>query len=291
MNIKYWSILFLLLISASAAATEGGATTVQEEQHLKVALRMIGHKLLHSLGDSTSRVLPVKQQNGQYIVPINTDFQFEPSELVALIEQVAKSIDFPAHYIVEVEACASEEIVYAYEIGMQAATDIVPCKGRVVPKACYHLLFTFPGLTHPVSKAEAGTESLLKKGSLLLTGLLLLIVPLLFISKLLSGNRELTEREYIGRFAFDRKAMQLSWEGETIELTAKEFELLTLLLAHSNETLEREVLLENVWGDEGNYVGRTLDVFISRLRKKLEADPAVRIANIRGVGYKLVIAK
>ena len=56
------------------------------------------------------------------------------------------------------------------------------------------------------------------------------------------------------------------------------------------ELLEREVILKTVWGDDGDYIGRTLDVFISKLRKKLEANTNLKIVNIRGVGYKLVIA-
>jgi DNA-binding response OmpR family regulator len=62
-----------------------------------------------------------------------------------------------------------------------------------------------------------------------------------------------------------------------------------LLHASVNITVERDVLLKNVWGDEGAYVGRTLDVFISKLRKKLEADPSIRIVNVRGIGYKLIL--
>jgi DNA-binding response OmpR family regulator len=53
--------------------------------------------------------------------------------------------------------------------------------------------------------------------------------------------------------------------------------------------VERDEILNKVWGDDGDYVGRTLDVFISKLRKKLEADACVKIVNIRGVGYKLVV--
>ena len=83
--------------------------------------------------------------------------------------------------------------------------------------------------------------------------------------------------------------MTLSTGQKTLELSNKETELLTLLHSHANEPMERSVLLEKVWGDEGNYVGRTLDVFISKLRKKLEADPSVKIVNIRGVGYKLIV--
>ena len=55
--------------------------------------------------------------------------------------------------------------------------------------------------------------------------------------------------------------------------------------------MEREKILATVWGDEGDYVGRTLDVFVSKLRKKLEADANVRIVNIRGVGYRLVLGE
>ena len=74
-----------------------------------------------------------------------------------------------------------------------------------------------------------------------------------------------------------------------IELTSKEADLLLLLYNMVNTTVEREVILNKVWGDQGDYVGRTLDVFISKLRKKLEADSSVKITNIRGVGYKLVM--
>ena len=69
----------------------------------------------------------------------------------------------------------------------------------------------------------------------------------------------------------------------------KETDLLLLLYKAANTTVERELILNVVWGDEGDYVGRTLDVFISKLRKKLEADSSVKIVTTRGVGYKLVV--
>jgi DNA-binding response OmpR family regulator len=83
--------------------------------------------------------------------------------------------------------------------------------------------------------------------------------------------------------------MTLSIDNNSVELSGKEVDLLLLLQTSANTTLEREVILKSVWGDEGDYVGRTLDVFISKLRKKLEADSNIKIANIRGVGYKLVV--
>jgi DNA-binding response OmpR family regulator len=83
--------------------------------------------------------------------------------------------------------------------------------------------------------------------------------------------------------------MLLIREEKTIELTSKESELLNLLYASANETVERDIILNKVWGDEGDYVGRTLDVYISKLRKKLGNDASIQIKNIRGIGYKLII--
>lgn len=62
-----------------------------------------------------------------------------------------------------------------------------------------------------------------------------------------------------------------------------------MLFLHLNETLERELLLNAIWSDEGSYIGRTLDVYISKLRKKLECDEKIKILNVRGIGYRLVI--
>ncbi len=94
----------------------------------------------------------------------------------------------------------------------------------------------------------------------------------------------------IGLFQFDQKGMRLNLKAQSIELSSKETDLLYLLFTNENKTLEREYILNVVWGDEGDYVGRTLDVFISKLRKKLEADSNVKIINVRGVGYRFVVS-
>ena len=84
--------------------------------------------------------------------------------------------------------------------------------------------------------------------------------------------------------------MILSLKAQKIELSAKEADLLLLFVQNENETLERAFMLNQIWGDEGDYVGRTLDVFISKLRKKIAADPSLKIVNVRGVGYRFVIS-
>ena len=106
-----------------------------------------------------------------------------------------------------------------------------------------------------------------------------------------SRNQEITNPHIIalGDYQFDKRNTELRIEDQKIELTGKEAELLILLYDSANTTVERDVILNMVWGDQGDYVGRTLDVFISKLRKKLEQDSKVKIVNIRGVGYKLVM--
>lgn len=82
--------------------------------------------------------------------------------------------------------------------------------------------------------------------------------------------------------------MVLSLNNQDQELSNKESELLALLNLNANQAVKRDVILQKIWGDEGDYIGRTLDVFISKLRKKLDGDDSVKIVNIRGVGYKLI---
>lgn len=74
-----------------------------------------------------------------------------------------------------------------------------------------------------------------------------------------------------------------------IELTSKESELLNLLYGSTSKKVEHDFILNKVWGDEGDYVGRTLDVYISKLRKKFGNDATIQIKNIKGLGYKLIV--
>ena len=72
-------------------------------------------------------------------------------------------------------------------------------------------------------------------------------------------------------------------------LTQKEAEVLRLLYLHKERVLKREEILQQVWGDDDYFLGRSMDVFISKLRKYLKEDPAVQIVNYHGVGFKLEV--
>ncbi len=91
----------------------------------------------------------------------------------------------------------------------------------------------------------------------------------------------------VANFVFDTEHLTLSFEGKVQSLTKKEAQILKLLFKFKNQVLPREVILNTVWGQDDYFVGRSLDVFITKLRKYLKADESIAILNIHGVGFKL----
>ncbi|GAB2796758.1 hypothetical protein GCM10027275_47670 [Rhabdobacter roseus] len=93
----------------------------------------------------------------------------------------------------------------------------------------------------------------------------------------------------LGKFLFNVKGQRLLLGSEMISLTDKECQVLRLLHQNFGELIPRETLMQEVWINEGVITGRSLDMFVSKLRKKLSLDPELRITNIHGKGYKLEI--
>ena len=93
----------------------------------------------------------------------------------------------------------------------------------------------------------------------------------------------------IGNYAFDYKNLSLTTEGYSETLTQKEADLLKLLNEHRNQVVKRSFILETIWGKDDYFLGRSLDVFISRLRKYLSLDERIKIENIHGVGFKFKV--
>ncbi len=94
----------------------------------------------------------------------------------------------------------------------------------------------------------------------------------------------------IGKYILDFKNQVLTStiDNNTQQMTQKEAELLRFLCIHRNNVVERNVILTTIWGDDDYFTGRSLDVFISRLRKYLKADANLEIANVHSVGFKLI---
>lgn len=94
----------------------------------------------------------------------------------------------------------------------------------------------------------------------------------------------------MGKYIFHVSKQTLTFEnGEVQELTHRESQLLEVLAKDANELVEKSNILKNIWGNDDFFNGRSMDVFITKLRKKLSKDPNIQILNVRGYGYKLIV--
>lgn len=95
----------------------------------------------------------------------------------------------------------------------------------------------------------------------------------------------------LGKFTFDPGSHSLTIKDKSIKLTTKENDLLHLLYKNRNAILDRSFALKKIWGDDSYFNGRSMDVYITKLRKHLKADPEIQIINEHGKGFKLILGK
>lgn len=93
----------------------------------------------------------------------------------------------------------------------------------------------------------------------------------------------------VGSFSFNFTTLKLKGAGETHTLTLREAELLKYLIEHQNQTVKREDILSDLWGDNDYFLGRSMDVFISRLRKYFQEDSSIKLETVRKVGFILKV--
>ncbi|RLD79926.1 MAG: DNA-binding response regulator [Bacteroidetes bacterium] len=105
-----------------------------------------------------------------------------------------------------------------------------------------------------------------------------------------SGNGANMGTYIIGNYTFDVQKQHLSINDETVKLTTKEAELLELLAASKNTILERNYALKLIWKDDNYFNARSMDVYITKLRKHLKKDDSIEILNVHGKGYKLIVS-
>ena len=263
-------------------------------------MRLIGHRVLLAVGDSSSLVLPVERTDDHYRIRFAQPFGFDPGLMTATVDSVVRSTGIATRYVVEFVSCDSNLVVHSWQAALVPDERMMPCLGREQPVAFYELRFTilernpaaFAGTQHQDEAELAGPEIAKDPRWLLLIPGVFALVGLGLVVRNKRRRTATTDDPKIiriGAYLFNTRNMELCFKNERVRLTSKEADLLQLLSASPNDTVERETILATVWGDEGDYVGRTLDVFVSKLRKKLEADANVRIVNIRGVGYRLVV--
>lgn len=103
-------------------------------------------------------------------------------------------------------------------------------------------------------------------------------------------HREEVNAEYdLGKYHFNPRLRELTIDGKTQTLSPKENELLKMLSEYKNDLLSREIALKKIWGSDTYFNGRSMDVYIAKLRKYLKEDPSIEIVNIHGNGFRLVV--
>jgi DNA-binding response OmpR family regulator len=140
-----------------------------------------------------------------------------------------------------------------------------------------------------VAGFESGANDYLKK-PFSVEELIVRIKVLLSNDRLLERTKinRANENFSIGNVTFNPVKNTIQQGISTWQLTARESDILKLLCQQEQEVIHRKTLLKNIWGDDNFFNARSLDVFITKLRSHLKADPNIQIINIRGIGYKLV---
>lgn len=255
----------------------------------EILLRKIGHELLLQSGDSISRVLPVKKiAENEYLISFENDFTFQPYSLMNTTRRLLAKDPLASDCVVNVLNCANSTIAYGYAVSKHKADNIVACGGRKQPNACYTINIKFkPGnITTATNGYFLGSLSFLAFGSLIF---LRYVKPRKTLPASQNTEQNTDDMLTLGSVLFDSKNRKLIINDKSIVLTGTESRLLLIFALSPNETIERSRLQKEIWEDAGIIVGRSLDMFISKLRKKLEIDPDINIVVIRSKGYKLEV--
>ncbi|HEX2605935.1 MAG TPA: winged helix-turn-helix domain-containing protein [Flavisolibacter sp.] len=278
--------LLLTLIAIICLAFSLAGTDDFDFARREILLRRVGHELLLQSGDSTSRVLPVEKiASDAYQIGFEKEFTFQPESLVNITQRMLAKDPLANEYLINVLNCADGRVVYGFVLSNNKKDDIIACIGRGQPEACYKINITFK----PKGIITA------KNGYFLGSLTVLAFVGFLFVrsakpKKTLPLAANVAPGLIpLGSLTFDPEGRKLIINGNFLDLTKTETRVLRIFALSPNETIERSRLQKEIWEDEGVIVGRSLDMFISKLRKKLEPDPSVRIVVIRGKGYKLEI--
>lgn len=282
---KFFNIILILLWGAGIAWI--GINKANPEGHngvMEVRLRSIGHDILSAIGDDSSRVMPIEKKSAsEYLIRFENELAFTPDSIVDIVRKYLDDSLTNSSYLLQVMECSNHDIVYSFSIAVNENNNLIPCIGRKLPTACYFMSIKF--LTPAASKGWQATAIILPT--------LFLIGFLYFKKRLPPKNESPTDHGAMatfGKFKIDSRQQCLFYQDEKILLSGKEYELLQLFIQSPNQLLERNYLLKTIWEDQGVIVGRSLDVFVSKLRKKLSLDENLKLISVHGKGYMLGVA-
>jgi hypothetical protein len=287
-------VILVFFLVASSFTKRSNRELMAKEANL--VIRQIGHQLLLQSGDSSSRVLPVTEiTRGSFLLEFENEFVFNHDSLMVLTQRLLPKTRFPSGYTLTVHECRKASIIYGFQVN-KTSPDILACSGRSQPAGCYTIEIAFPDLYK--------TSHEYPLIGLIVTCILVLLSTALLIGRFeknqvlefqnqvdLVEKNSVQELPDLGKFIFDVKHQRLLCGSEVIRLTDKECRILGLLNSNFGELISRDTLMQKVWVNEGVITGRSLDMFVSKLRKKLSGDPQLSITNVHGKGYKLELLK
>lgn len=291
MNKKIIYITAGIIISVFFALMLFGSSKSQNDfsEVVKLSLRDVGNQLLIKNKDTTSLVLPILEleSNIKYQLTFEKPLAITPDSLSAIVKNSFQLTNLPKNYRVAVMQCSDKETAYSYEMKNSLGNDIIPCGGRLLPKDCYAITVRFTKNTVSFPYGQIGY------GISFIIGLFFITIGLTknVLTEDISQETDNDECTSIGSFKFYPEQNKLVKQADEINLSKKECELLVLFIEKTNQVIKREELTKKVWEDHGVVVGRSLDTYISKLRKKLQVDPSIKITNVHGVGYKLEVNK
>ncbi|MBK9270937.1 MAG: response regulator transcription factor [Saprospiraceae bacterium] len=278
----FWLIAVFLLGELNAYSEKNN----QENDKINLALRRTADQLLRLSGDSMSRIPAIQQKaTSNWRIQLNHTFSYE-----ALPELLQSSLDLygiSSSYTVSIKRCADDSIDLGFHKLDLTINSEIPCAGRTPPDGCHYIDLEF------LPSAQSTSVWRLKETVLLFALMGFIGVLIYKIKRAIPKKTEVQNQNwiYFGDSKLDLINQKLSCNQITVSLTFREAKLLHLFIVHKNKLLDREFILQEVWADEGVLVGRSIDVFVSRLRKKLASDPGVNIVGVHGIGYRLETAE
>lgn len=258
-------------------------------ENVNLALRRTAHLLLKENGDSTSQIPPVQQiDNTTWIIKINQPFDYET--LPQLLQNSLNIQKITVNYNVAIVDCNDGTLLLGYNFQDYFQNKNLACGERVSDaNNCRNIKVSFVNDVATVPKFPL-------LGWFFAT---FLAIALYYLGQKFVQRTIIKETAEIippnntfvsfAQSRFDLSNQTLICGGITHTLTYREAKLLNLFVLHQNQVLERSFILENVWADEGILVGRSIDMFVSRLRKLLRNDERIQLLAVHGVGYKMEV--
>ncbi|MCB0630739.1 MAG: winged helix-turn-helix domain-containing protein [Saprospiraceae bacterium] len=286
-------LLLLILTSVSKSPDSDTKAALQEEQE-NVALRAIADALLKQNDDWTSPVPPIRREGDRsYFIPLKSGVNY--SILRVTIDNILEEHHIRPDYRVSLLDCSTGLVALGFQAQAEERSDGFACQDREQMGLCYNLRLTFLDKQEGRSFALQPQINSWPPVKWVLLGLTCFL-PFIWLTwnKKEKDTIETEEQgdgwqQHSQHTAFHHANQLLKIDDKQLTLTYREAKLLDYFFQYPNQVLERDRILQAVWEDEGVIVGRSLDVFVSRLRKKLKADPDLQLVNVHGVGYKLEV--